>query len=126
MIIFDYLKERFYPGSDTKEEPYYDLYYNIEKHFKQKPNEGCYVCLCDHNQGYYHSIPLCFPGQQDKGQKCPYCNKEIGSKEENLEVEYLKDENAKKKLLVYIPITRENYFRIFYDDEIDKLKRKTR
>jgi len=122
----EYLKTRFYPGSDTKEKLYYDLYYNIENHFKQKPNEGCYVCLCDQNQGYYHSIPLGFPGQTENGEKCPYCNKEIGSKEEYLEVKDLKDKDENKMLLVYEPIKRENYFRIFYDDdEIETLDRKS-
>ena len=122
----EYLKKRFYPGSDAKEKLYYDLYYNIENHFKQKPNEGCYACLCDQNQGYYHSIPLGFPGQTEKGKKCPYCNKEIGSKEEYLEVKDLKDKDENKMLLVYEPIKRENYFRIFYDDdEIETLNRKS-
>ena len=41
-----YLDENFYPGSNTKEEePYYELYNKIENHFKQTPNQGCYVCL---------------------------------------------------------------------------------
>ena len=55
----NYLSEKFYPGSDTKDEPYYELYSNIINHFKEKPNEGCYVCLC--NKGFYHSVPSGFP-----------------------------------------------------------------
>ena len=45
----DYLDEKFYPDSDIKEEPYYELYNQIENHFKEKPNQGCFVCLCNKN-----------------------------------------------------------------------------
>ena len=39
-----YLDEHFCPGSNTKDkEPYYELYNKIENHFKEKPNQGCYV-----------------------------------------------------------------------------------
>ena len=118
-----YLKEKFYPGSDTKDEPYYGLYYNIENHFKQKSNEGCFICLC--NEGYYHSIPSGFPGKQENGITCPKCKKEIGSKEKYLEVKDSIDEKENKMLLVYEPIEREKYFRIFDDDEeIEALNRK--
>ena len=111
----DYLKEKCYPGSDTKDEPYYELYYKIENHFKQKPKEGCYICLCQ--KGYYHSIPSGFPGYSENNLKCPYCRKEIGSKEKYIEPNYEIDEKENKMNLVYEPIQRENYFRILYDDE---------
>ena len=43
----NYLDEKLYPGSDTKEEPYYELNNKIDNHFKEKPNEGCYACYTD-------------------------------------------------------------------------------
>lgn len=68
-----YLSEKCYPGSDTREESYYELYYNIKNHFNIKPNEGCYVCLC--NKGFYHSVPPGFPGLLEKEIKCQNCSK---------------------------------------------------
>ena len=119
----NYLKEKMYPGSDTKDEPYYELYYKIENHFKQRPNEGCYICLC--NKGYYHSIPSGFPGYKENNLKCPNYKQEIGSKEIYIEKKDKIDENDNKKILVYEPIEREKYFRIFYDeDELDTLNSK--
>jgi len=29
----NYLSEKYYPGSDTKNEPYYELFYKIQNHF---------------------------------------------------------------------------------------------
>ena len=105
----DYLKKKFYPGSDTRSESYYELYNKIENHFKKNPNEGCYICLCD--KGYYHKIPSGFPGYEEKGLKCPYCNRFIGTKEI-----YIKDKENKLNLF-YEPIKSENYFRIFFDEK---------
>ena len=117
----NYLKEKLYPGSDTNEEPLYELYNRIENHFKQKPKEGCYVCLC--NKGYYHSIPAGFPGSSEKNLKCPYCGEDIGSKEKIIEEKDEIDEKV-KKIITYEPIEREKYFRIFDDEEeIETLKR---
>jgi len=80
------------------------------KHFKEKSTEGCYVCLC--KNGFYHSVPTDFPGFDERNKKCPNCTKEIGSK-------YSEDEDIKKIVIV----KRENYFRIFKDDEeIEKLR----
>ena len=42
----------------------HELYNKIEEHFIQKPNERCYVCLCE--KGYRHSIPLGFPRISEK------------------------------------------------------------
>ena len=118
----DYLDKNFYPGSDTKEEePYYELYNKIENHFKEKPNQGCYVCLC--NKGYYHSVPSGFPSYSETNIKCPNCGKDIGAKEKYLEE---KDEKEDKIKLhkIYETIKRDKYFRILKDkNEIDKLER---
>jgi len=46
------LKERLYPGNDSE---YNKEFSKIINHFKSKPNEGCYICLC--KDCYYHSIP---------------------------------------------------------------------
>ena len=115
----DYLDEKFYPGSDTNEEPYYELYNQIENHFREKPNQGCYICLCE--KGYYHSVPSGFPGYHEINLKCPKCGKDIGAKEIYYEE---KDEKGDKVKLykIYETINRENYIRIFKDkDEIDTL-----
>ena len=106
------LKEKFYSCSDTSNESYYELYNKIENHFKKTPKEGCYICLCDKNKGYYHKIPSGFPGYEDEG-KCPICDCSIGAK-----VIYIKDnENNENNYLSQVcePIKRENYFRIFND-----------
>ena len=118
----NYLDKNFYPGSDTKEEePYYDLYNKIENHFKENPNQGCYVCLC--KKGYYHSVPSGFPGYSEINIKCPNCGKDIGAKEKYRE-EKDKNENKTKLYKVYETIKRDKYIRIFENkDEIDKLER---
>jgi len=110
----DYLKNKFYPGSDTRNESYYELYNKIENHFKKNPNEGCYICLCDENQGYYHKVPSGFPGYEEKDLKCPYCECFIGTKAKYIKG---KDDNETKLSLVYEPVKRDNYFRIFYDEK---------
>ena len=118
----NYLDQKFYPGSDTKqEEPYYELYNKVENHFKENPNQGCYVCLCP--KGYYHSVSSGFPGFSEIELHCPNCLKEIGAKEIYEEIKSIKDDKIKLHK-VYETINRENYFRIFKDKkEIDKLKR---
>ena len=106
-----YLKDKLYPGNDTKPNP---IYYQIINHFKTKPKSGCYVCLCDKG-GYYHSVPSGFPGKKELGKKCPKCQKEIGSWVAGL---VYKD---------VVPVKREKYYRIFKDEkEIDSLKKQTK
>ena len=114
--------EKFYPGSDTKqEEPYYDLYNKIENHFKENPKQGCYVCLC--TKGYYHSVRSGFPGYSEIKLNCPNCGKKIGANEKYEEVKSLDDDKIKLHK-VYETVNRENYVRIFKDkDEIDKLNK---
>ena len=103
-----YLKEKLYPGNDTKPNK---LYYSIINHFITKPEEGCYVCLCDKG-GYYHSIPSEFPGKKELGAKCPKCKGKIGSVDSG----YLSFKDT-------IPVKRDKYYRIFKDKkEIDSIK----
>ena len=75
-----YISNRFYPGNDSKINI---VYSDIIKHFENKPNEGCYICLCQ--KWYYHSIPSGFPGENELEMKCPKCSTNIGS--------YMKDGN---------------------------------
>ena len=119
-----YFDKKFYPGSDNnKDEPYYELYNKIVNHFKEKPDEGCYVCLCD--KGYYHSVSAGFPGFSETNMKCPNCGGEIGAKEFYKEETDENDENKVINIKVYETITtNSNYFRIFKDNEqIKDLKR---
>ena len=117
--------QKFYPGNDNnKDEPYYELYSKIKNHFKEKPEEGCFVCLC--NKGYYHSVTSGFPDFQEINMKCPYCNYEIGAKEYFRE-EFI-EENGKTKTInikVYQTVkSNSHYYRIFKDEEeIEKLKK---
>jgi hypothetical protein len=111
-----YLSEKYYPGSDTRDEPYFELYSKIYNHFKDKPNDGCYVCLC--KRGFYHSIPSGFPGIQELNLKCPHCEKEIGT----IKKASTEDDKSNTE---YEIIKRDDYYRIFKDnEEIESLKRK--
>ena len=100
------LKEQFYPGNDTKPN---DVYASIINHFKSKPNEGCYVCLC--KKGYYHCVKSGFPGYKEANMTCPKCQKNIGTTKRffNSEIKIIK---------------RDEYCRIFKDqNEIDEIKK---
>ena len=117
--------KKFYPGSDNnnKEEPYYELYNKIVNHFRERPNEGCYACLCD--QGYYHSVPSGFPGFSEINMKCEKCKNEIGAKEfYKYETVKQNDETKVINIKVYEIIeSNDNYYRIFKDEEeINNLK----
>ena len=106
--IYD-LKDKFYPGNDTKVN---SVYSDIINHFNTKPEEGCYVCLC--KGWYYHSVPSGFPGKAELGKSCPKCNQNIGSEGKFLGLQILGSNIVK----------REGYYRIFKNnDEIEELKR---
>jgi len=108
--------EYFYPGYDNKEESYYELYNKIINHFKETPDEGCFVCLC--NKGYYHSVKLGFPGYSEINMKCPKCLKEIGAKEiYDKEIDQNNPDKIKYIKAYHIIKSNNNYFRIFKDDE---------
>ena len=103
----NYLKEQYYPGNDTK---YNKVYSSIINHFKTKPNEGCYVCLCA--KQYYRSVKAGFPYHIHLHMKCPRCKEPIGMIEEG----FFKKE---KKI-----VKRNDYKRIFRDEkEIEDLKK---
>ena len=91
------------------------IYSKIYYHFNVNPNDGCYVCLCI--KGFYHLVPSGFPGIQESNLKCPNCGKEIGViKKETMDDNELKTE--------YEIVKRDDYFRIFKDEEeIESLKK---
>ena len=100
----NFLKKNLYPGNDTKLNT---VYYNIINHFKNKPDEGCYICLCQNF--YYHSVPSGFPGIQELNKSCPNCKKNIGSFKREKDI---------------IIVKRDNYYRIFKDQkDIKELKK---
>jgi hypothetical protein len=92
-----YLKDKFYPGNDTK---FILAYSEVINHFKSKPDEGCYVCLCEAK--FYHSVPSGFPGIEQLNMKCPGCQKNVGSTQKGDEINIVR---------------RDKYYRIFKDDE---------
>ena len=68
--------KKFYPGNDNnKDQPYYELYNRMVKHFNENPDDGFYVCLCD--EGYCHSVSGGFVGINEINMLCPKCNREI-------------------------------------------------
>ena len=83
-----YISENFFPGNDTK---YNSVYSNIKNHFKNKPNEGCYVCLC--RDWYYYSISKGFPEKNELNEKCPKCQEKIGLFKRDKYLRIFKDEN---------------------------------
>jgi hypothetical protein len=108
-----YLENQFYPGNDTKSN---NIYSSIVEHFKKKPNEGCYVCLCKEG-GYYHSVKSGFPGTNELDKKCPKCHKNIGTEKINFFLRLFKDKD-------FSIVKRENYYRIFEsEEEIKNIKR---
>ena len=93
----NYLKDKFYPGNDTKSNL---VFYQIINHFKNKPKEGCYVCLCP--KMFYLCVPSGFPGEKELNKTCPNCGKNIGCINEDKKIKIVK---------------RNNYCRILKDDE---------
>ena len=100
----DKINEYFYPGNNIKKNK---IYSSIIEHFKKRPNEGCYVCLCKEG-GYYFSIPSGFPGQRELGKKCPKCNQPIGSKGKGWIYESIES------------IKRKDFYRILKDEKEEK------
>ena len=103
----NYIKNKYYPGSDSSDSNYWQLYSVISKHFKNKPEEGCYVCLC--KKSYYHSLSSFYQDYCELNMKCPKCSEKIGSYKEGREIKMIK---------------RDNYFRIYKDkEEIEKYQK---
>jgi len=97
-----YLQNKLYPGNSTKFIITFSL---VKAHFENIPDEGCYVCLCENK--CYHSVPSGFPGREHLDMTCQGCKKNIGAIKKGNEI---------------FPVKRENYFRIFKNqDEINKI-----
>ena len=102
------MKEKFYPGNDSK---YNKVYSSIINHFKFKPNDGCYVCLC--KKGFYHCVKAGFPNYKHLNRRCPKYSKPIGPYKEGI-VGFRIEKIVK----------RDNYFIIFRDEkEIEEIKK---
>jgi len=103
------INNHFYPGNDIRNIQIYSIFSQVENHFKETPNQGCFVCLCNKG-GYYHSVKGGVPGSKYLNLKCKSCNKEIGA---------FKNERG------YIqPIKRENYYRILKTKEESDIEAK--
>ena len=102
------MKNQFYPGNDSK---YNKVYSSIINHFKFKPNDGCYVCLC--KKGFYHCVKAGFPNYKHLNRRCPKYSKPIGPYKEGIvgfKIEKI--------------VKRDNYFIIFRDEkEIEEIKK---
>ena len=96
------INKAFYPGNDIKDIPIYSIYSKILEHFQDRPNQGCFVCLCK-NGGYYHSIQGGNPGSKYLNLKCKNCGDSIG---------VMKNQTGN-----IVPIKRENYYRIYQTKE---------
>ena len=105
------INKYYYPGNDIKDIPIYNLYSQIKKHFlNNKSNIGCYVCLC--RKGYYLPILDDYNDKSLYNKKCPKCGELIG---------------LKSTLMSYDYIKRNNYFRIFNNEnELKEFKDKNK
>ena len=101
------INKYYYPGNDIKDNPTYDVYIKILNHFKEKPKQACFICMC--NEGYYYSTRDEEPNEKDIGQNCPFCEEPIGSIKEKRRI---------------IPVKRNNYFRILTQNEYDYKKKR--
>lgn len=101
------IKIFYYPGNDINECQIYDVFIKILKHFKEKPKQACFICMC--GNGYYYSTRDEEPNEKDLNQKCPFCEEPIGSKKE------------KKRI---VPVKRDNYFRVLTQEEYNNKKKR--
>jgi len=102
------IKNYYYPGNDIEPNK---VYFSIINHFRTKPNEGCYACLCSKG-GHYHCVKSGFPGYKELNMICSKCSKNIGAYERGIII--------KEQVIV----KREGYYRIFKSQkEIDEIKK---
>ena len=101
-VNLDKIRKNYYPGNDIRNIPIYSIYSQIKTHFIEKPNYGCFVCLC--SGGYYHCVRGGKPGPKYLNMKCKSCGQSIGA---------IANERGFIK-----PVKRENYYRIFPNKEL--------
>ena len=97
----------YYPGNDIQNLPIYNIYIKILNHFKEKPKQACFICMC--SDGYYYSTRDEEPNEKDLNEKCPFCDEFMGSRKE------------KKRV---VPVKRENYFRVVTQKEFEYKKKR--
>ena len=108
----EYLNKKLYPGNDTKLNL---VYIDIINHFKNKPEEGCFVCLCDNL--FYHSVPSGFPGENELNMTCPKCQNNIGAIKKDGKIKTVKRDVGK-----FFGKDTNKYIRIFKDNaEMEKI-----
>ena len=98
----DEIDKNYYPGNDIKNIPIYSIYSKIINHFEKKPNDGCFVCLCDYG-GCYHNIKGGIPDKEYLNLMCSNCYQKIGF-----------SKNGENNIKI---VKRYNYFRIFKTKE---------
>ena len=96
------INKYYYPGNDIKNIPIYEVYIKILNHFKEKPKQGCFICMC--KDGYYYSTRDEEPNIKDLNVKCQFCEEPMGA---------IKDRTR------IIPVKRDNYFRILTQEEYE-------
>ena len=103
---FKEISKYYYPGNDIRNIQIYDLYTKIINHLysKSKQKQGCFVCMCKNECGYYYSTRDDEPSDSDLNKKCDLCQESVGS---------VKDRTRT------IAVKRENYFRILKKDDYD-------
>jgi len=110
-LNIDKINKSFFPGNDIQNLPIYALFSKIEEHFKNIPNQGCFVCFCNKG-GYYHSIIGGAPSNKYLNMKCENCGEDIGA--------------CKSDRGNINPVKRKNYYKILKKEEevINETKRK--
>ena len=103
----DNLGKKYYPGNDTKLNK---IYFDVIDHFKSKPEEGCFVCLCD--KLFYHSVPSGFPGENELNMTCPRCQKNIGAIKKDGKIK-----TVKRDVRIILGSDTHKYVRIFKNKE---------
>ena len=101
------INKYYYPGNDIRDNETYNVYIKILNHFKEKPKQACFICMC--KDGYYYSTRDEEPNEKDIDEICPFCELPLGS---------IKD---KKRI---VPVKRDNYFRVLTKTEFEYKKKR--
>ena len=109
----DYLAEKYYPGSDTRDEPYFELYSQAQNHLIEMPSDICYFCLS--KKGFYQPVPTSFIEENEMNKECSNCGEKIGA----ITKEIVTENGTKTTKEI---VKNGNHYMIFKDKkEIDKL-----
>ena len=109
----DYLAEKYYPGSDTRDEPYFELYSQAQNHLIEMPSDICYLCLS--KKGFYQPVPSNFIEEKEMNKECSNCGEKIGA----ISKEIVTENGTKTTKEI---VKNGNHYMVFKDKkEIDKL-----